>query len=174
MRQKTEPWGMFALSFVCHLAILSLVLWSHSPPASNVSEGLVTYVDTVTISSGSSEEGPPSPTEEQAAGIPTTQTRGSSPESGSAYAGYIQSRIQEVLKKEVVSQGRPLEVLVSITIGPSGRITDYRLDRSSGDPKFDDAVSKTVIIAGWTFRPPPDGLSFTHRFLLKPEGVALP
>lgn len=95
-------------------------------------------------------------------------------EAGSDYSSYIQSRLKDAFREVMASQSRTPQVLVRIKIGPDGRITNYRVEKSSGDPLFDDAVSRAVTLAGRSFKPPPGGVAFERVFRFKPEGVGLP
>jgi len=69
-RKYPGPWGMFTLSFLCHLALFSLIIWFQSPPVFNPSEEPVTYVDMVTLPVASPQAGTPAPAEEQAQKAP--------------------------------------------------------------------------------------------------------
>jgi len=95
-------------------------------------------------------------------------------QAGSDYASYIQSRLKDAFKDVIASQTSAPQVLVRISIGPDGRITNYRVEKKSGDPVFDDAVSRAVTLAGRYFKPPPGGAPFERVFRFKPEGVGLP
>ena len=92
---------------------------------------------------------------------------------GSDYSSYIQSRLKDAFREMIASQTRAPQVLVRIAIGPDGRITKYRVERNSGDPVFDEAVSRAVTFAGRSFKPPPGGVPFERVFRFKPEGVAV-
>ena len=95
-------------------------------------------------------------------------------QAGSDYSAYIQSRLKDAFKDVIASQTSAPQVLVRITIGTDGRITNYRVEKKSGDPVFDDAVSRAVTLAGRYFKPPPGGVPFERVFRFKPEGVGLP
>jgi colicin import membrane protein len=247
---------MFALSFVCHLAFFSLILWSPSPLLFHPAEEPVTYVDVVTLPVASPQSGTPAPAEKEARKsaaapaplrapatsmslpvakpktkllptakaklLPTAKAKAEKPapvedereisdrlakiersvedkrqaavmarlrkgggrgvgmpgakgtEAGSDYSSYIQSRLKDAFRKVMASQTRSPQVMVSITIGPDGRITNYHVEKNSGDPLFDEAVSRAVTLAGRSFKPPPGGGAFERVFRFKPEGVGLP
>lgn len=95
-------------------------------------------------------------------------------QAGSDYGSYLQSRLKDAFRDVIAFQSGTPQALVRIKVGPDGRITDYRVEKRSGDPVFDDAVSRAVTLAGRTLKPPPNGQSFERVFRFKPEGVALP
>ena len=237
---------MFALSFVCHLAIIALIVWTHVASEYRPSEEPVTYVDVVTLPVASPQAGTPTPAQEKPApaapapappaamALPAPKPKakpappvkgkaakppepvesarefndrlqkmeqqaedkrlaavlarlkkgaGKGPvgmpgakgtQKGSDYSAYIQSRLKDAFKNVIASQTSAPQVLVRITIGPDGRIANYQVERKSGDPVFDDAVSRAVTLAGRNFKPPPGGAPFERVFRFKPEGVGLP
>jgi colicin import membrane protein len=245
------PGGMFALSFVCHLVVFFLILWSNAALVFHPAEEPVTYVDMVTLPVASPQAGTPAPAEEKIAGPPAApapvrppaatmalpaakpKTKPSLPakgktakpqpapvedgrefeermakierqaedkrladvmahlkkgggskavgmpgakgtQAGSDYSAYIQSRLKDAFRDVIASQTGAPQTLVRITIGTDGRITGYRVEKKSGDPVFDDAVSRAVTLAGRYFKPPPGGVPFERVFRFKPEGVGLP
>ena len=245
------PGGMFALSFVCHLVIFSLIIWSNAALVFHPAEEPVTYVDMVTLPVASPQAGTPAPAEEKIQGPPAAATPVRPPaatmalpaakpkakpqvtakgktlkpqpapvedrrefdermakierqaedkrladvmahlkkgggskavgmpgakgtQAGSDYSAYIQSRLKDAFRDVIASQTGAPQTLVRITIGSDGRITGYRVEKKSGDPVFDDAVSRAVTLAGRYFKPPPGGVPFERVFRFKPEGVGLP
>jgi colicin import membrane protein len=248
---------MFALSFVSHLGLFSLVLWSMSSPQFHPAEEQITYVDMISPPVTSPQVGTPAPAEEQTrkppvapqtvrlpakrapvppkvaamplpvakpkptkvipAGnvkvekpIPAEDGRefeerlariqqksedkrqaevldllrkgtkkivgmpsGKGIQAGSDYSSYIQSRLKDAFREVIASQTRAPQVLVRIAIGPDGRITKYRVEKNSGDPVFDEAVSRAVTFAGRSLKPPPGGVPFERVFRFKPEGVGV-
>jgi colicin import membrane protein len=245
------PGGMFALSFVCHLVVFSLMIWSNAALVFHPAEEPVTYVDMVTLPVASPQAGTPAPAEEKIAGPPTAPAPVSPPvatmalpaakpktkpplpvkgktakpqpapvedsrefeermakierqaedkrqadvlarlkkgggsktvgmpgargtQAGSDYSAYIQSRLKDAFRDVIASQTGAPQTLVRITIGTDGRITGYRVEKKSGDPVFDEAVSRAVTLAGRYFKPPPGGVPFERVFRFKPEGVGLP
>jgi len=239
---------MFALSLIVHLAILSLIIWSHAALDLHPSEEPVTYVDMVTLPVASPQAGTPAPAQEKlpapaapaavhppaaAMTLPKALPKAKLPppgkgkpvapaapvesarefnerleklerraedkrladalarlkkgggkavgmpgakgtQAGSDYSAYIQSRLKDAFRDVIASQTSSPQTLVRITIGPDGRIANYRVEKKSGDPVFDDAVSRAVTLAGRYFKPPPGGLPFERVFRFKPEGVGLP
>ena len=92
---------------------------------------------------------------------------------GGDYSSYIQSRLKDAFRSMIASQTRASQVLVRISIGTDGRIANFRLEKSSGDPTFDQAVSRAVTFAGRSFKPPPAGVPFERVFRFMPEGVGV-
>jgi colicin import membrane protein len=235
------PGGMFALSTVCHLVIVSLIYWFSAALVFHPAEEPVTYVDMVTLPVASPQAGTPAPAEASAPpapvsppaatmALPAAKPKAKLPavkkdetppipadagrkyneqlekfkrqaeekrqaevlaklargtkavgmpnakgtQAGSDYSSYIQSRLKDAFRDVIASQTGAPQALVRITIGVDGRITNYRVEKSSGDPVFDDAVSRAVTLAGRNFKRPPSGVPFERVFRFKPEGVALP
>ena len=251
-REYPGPWGMFALSLVCHLAIFSLIVWFNGSSAFHPAEEPVSYVDMVTLPVASPQAGTPSPAAEKpqkapsapapaaprppsaAMALPAPKPAAKLPppkkgktekapapvedsrefserlekierqaeekrqaevlarlkkgsggkavgmpgakgtQAGSDYSAYIQSRLKDAFRDVIASQTSAPQALVRITIGPDGRISNYRVEKKSGDPIFDEAVSRAVALAGRYFKPPPGGVPFERVFRFKPEGVGVP
>lgn len=91
-------------------------------------------------------------------------------QAGSDYSSYLQSRLQDALKQVIATQTKAPYVIATITVSPDGSI-DYRVERPSGDPFFDDAVQRAVALAGKSLVPPPSHTQYKHVFRFKPEGV---
>jgi len=94
-------------------------------------------------------------------------------QTGSDYSSYIQSRLKDAFREVIASGTKAPQVLVRIAIGPDGRVADYHVEKYSGDPVFDEAVSRAVTLAGRSFKPPPGGVPFERVFRFKPEGVGV-
>lgn len=95
-------------------------------------------------------------------------------EAGSSYGSYVQSRLKDAFASVMASQSKAPELIATITVGADGRIADYRVDKSSGDPIFDDAVARAVaIVKRNPLPPPPKGRQFRGVFRFKPEGVGV-
>jgi len=94
-------------------------------------------------------------------------------EAGSDYPSYLQSRLKDALKEVMVSQTKSPQVIATITVAPDGRISEFRVDKGSGDPLFDDAVHRAVTLAGKSLVPPPGGSQFKRMFRFRPEGVGI-
>ena len=246
------PEGMFALSFLFHLAVFLIIAKSQLLPEFHPDEAPVTYVDMVTLPVASPQSGSPAPAAEAAptpptAAPPATMTlpqsktppkpqakpqakaqepsaSGAKPakpaaapddgrefsermarlerlaeerrqgevlerlknkggrvgmpgangtEAGSDYSSYLQSRLKDAFSQVVASQTKSPQVIASITVGPDGRIAEYRVEKNSGDPLFDDAVARAVTIAGRSLQPPPGGAQFKRVFRFRPEGVGV-
>jgi len=95
-------------------------------------------------------------------------------QAGSDYGAYLQSRLKDAFRDVIAAQTGAPQTLVRITVGTDGRISNYRVEKKSGDPVFDEAVSRAVTLAGRNFKPPPGGVPFERVFRFKPEGVGLP
>jgi len=93
-------------------------------------------------------------------------------EAGSDYAGYIRSRLTDAFRTTIVFQTKNPEVMVRLTIDQSGKVAGVKLERSSKDRIFEDAVMNTIAKAEQTFIPPPGGGKFEHSFRFAPEGVS--
>ena len=102
-------------------------------------------------------------------GMPT----GTGTEAGSDYPAYVQSRLKDAFAREVTAfRVKSPMVIVTVTIGPNAGFV-YNMDKSSGDPLFDDAVIRALTLAGSSMRPPPGGKLFRHEYHFRPEGVAV-
>lgn len=102
---------------------------------------------------------------------PVGMPGGKGTEAGSSYASYIQSRLIDAFKSTIAYQSKNPSVQIRLTIDRAGRITGYRIERSSGDKLFEDAVSLAVNKAGKNFPPPPGGGDFEQGFIFRPQGV---
>jgi len=246
-RRYPGPGGMFAISFVCHLVVFSLIVWLNEPGEFRPSEEPVTYVDLAALPVAAPQAGTPAPAAPapappaapepappQSLALPAAKPKVKTPapvkandkrapekpqaeedefskrleklknqaeerrqadviarlktggaktvgmpgakgnQAGSDYGAYLQSRLKDAFKEVIAFQSGTPQALVRIKVGPDGHITDYRVEKRSGDPVFDDAVSRAVTLAGRSFRPPPNGQPFERVFRFKPEGVGLP
>ncbi|WP_236021711.1 energy transducer TonB [Geomesophilobacter sediminis] len=102
-------------------------------------------------------------------GAPT----GSGTQAGSDYAAYIHSRLKDAFVDTIASQTKSPQVTVRLVIGPDGRIAQYKVENSSGDKMFEDAVDRAVHVAERSFRKPPGGTPFEQGFVFRPQGVGL-
>jgi colicin import membrane protein len=93
-------------------------------------------------------------------------------EAGSDYAGYIRSRLTDAFKTTIAFQTKNPEVMVRLTIDRNGKVTGRKLERSSNDRIFEDAVINAIVKAEQTFVPPPGGGKFEYSFRFAPEGVS--
>lgn len=101
------------------------------------------------------------------AGMPA----GTGKEAGSDYASYIQSRLYEAFKLPKGLQSKNQEVLVHLNINRAGRLAEYRIERTSGDKAFEDAVARAIANAERMFRPPPNNQNFEQNFVFRPNSV---
>jgi colicin import membrane protein len=98
---------------------------------------------------------------------------GKGSEAGSDYTSYVRSRIQDAMNALGADhQSKAPKLMVTITVGSDGKI-GYRVDKSSGDRIFDDAVARAVTFAGKSIKAPPAGGQFKHGFIFTPEEVAV-
>lgn len=96
---------------------------------------------------------------------------GTGTEAGSDYGSYIQSRLKDAFAKTISFRDRNPVVVVRLTIDRNGRITGYRIEKSSGDKVFEDSVKRAVELAAENFPPPPSRREFQQGFIFKPQGV---
>lgn len=96
---------------------------------------------------------------------------GTGTEAGSDYASYIQSRLRDAFKMTIAHQSRKPEVVVQMFISRYGKLSSYRILRSSGDKVFEDAVARAIHIAAENFPPPPNRKEFQQGFIFRPEGL---
>lgn len=96
---------------------------------------------------------------------------GSGTESGSDYASYIRSRLVDAFRTTIAYQDKSPKVTLVLTIDRNGRIVRKRVENSSGDRIFEDAVERAVVKAEKTFRPPPGGGTFEYGFIFTTQGV---
>ena len=93
-------------------------------------------------------------------------------EAGSDYAGYIRSRLTDAFRTTIAFQTKYPEVMVRLTIDRTGKVAGHKLERSSNDRIFEDAVINAIVKAEQTFVPPPGGGKFEYSFRFAPEGVS--
>jgi colicin import membrane protein len=96
---------------------------------------------------------------------------GTGTEAGSDYGSYIQSRLRDAFARTISFRDRNPVVVLRLTIDRNGKVTGYRVDRSSGDKVFEDSVKRAVERAAENFPPPPGREEFQQGFIFKPEGV---
>ena len=92
-------------------------------------------------------------------------------EAGSDYSSYIQSRLKDAFKATIAYQSKAPEVRVRLIINRAGRIARQRIEYSSGDRLFEDAVLQAIAKAEKSFTPPPTGQDYEYGFVFKPQGV---
>ncbi len=96
---------------------------------------------------------------------------GKGTEAGSDYASYIQSRLRDAFKMTIAYRSRNPEVVVQVFISRYGKLSSYRVQRSSGDKVFEDAVARAIDMAAENFPPPPNRREFQQGFIFRPEGL---
>ena len=92
-------------------------------------------------------------------------------ESGSRYADYIKSRLEDALKVTSSYTTSKPEVVVRLTIAADGKLVRMKIERSSGDAAFELAVRRAVDLASEKFVAPPNRTTFENGFVFKPKGI---
>jgi colicin import membrane protein len=93
-------------------------------------------------------------------------------QSGSRYADYIKSRLEDALKVTNSYTTNNPEVAVRLTISPTGRLLRMQIERSSGDATFELAVRRAIDLAAEKFSAPPDRAVFENGFVFRPKSIA--
>ena len=93
-------------------------------------------------------------------------------ESGSRYADYIKSRLEDALKVTSSYTTKSPEVTVRLTIAVDGRLSRMKIERSSGDAAFELAVRRAIDLASEKFTAPPNRSVFENGFVFKPKGIS--
>jgi TonB family protein len=93
-------------------------------------------------------------------------------ESGSRYADYIKSRLEDALKVTSSYTTKSPEVTVRLTIAVDGRLSRMKIERSSGDATFELAVRRAIDLASVKFTAPPNRSVFENGFVFKPKGIS--
>ena len=92
-------------------------------------------------------------------------------ESGSRYADFIKSRLEDALKVTSYYTTNKPEVAVKLTIAADGRLVRMKVEHSSGDAAFELAVRRAIDLASEKFTPPPNHLVFENGFVFRPKGI---
>ncbi len=74
------------------------------------------------------------------------------------YAGQVQARVADALRRDRRTMNARLEVRVRIWADSTGRISRAKLEGSSGDPKLDAALQSEVLAGLQLSEPPPPGM----------------
>lgn len=96
---------------------------------------------------------------------------GSDPLGGSDYGSYIQSRLRDAFARTIASGSSNPQVVVRLTLDRQGRIIRQRIERSTGDRLFEDAVKRAIALAEASFPANPEGRDYENGFVFRPEGV---
>lgn len=107
----------------------------------------------------------------KAGGAPAGMPGGTGTQAGSDYAAYLQSRLKDSFALTIAWQAKKPLVAVRLTVDARGNLTSYKIEKSTGDVIFEDAVHRAVQLAKKNFPPPPGGKEFSYGFVFKPEGV---
>lgn len=92
-------------------------------------------------------------------------------ETGSRYADYIKSRLEDALKSTSNYTTKNPEVVVSLTISQDGKLLNLKLERSSGDKAFELAVRRAIDLASNKFPAPPTHTVFENGFVFRPKKI---
>ncbi len=92
--------------------------------------------------------------------------------SGSRYADYIKSRLEDALKVTSSYTTNNPEVAVRLTIAPTGRILRLQIERSSGDAAFELAVRRAIDLAGEKLPAPPGHTVYENGFVFRPKSIS--
>lgn len=93
-------------------------------------------------------------------------------ESGSGYADFIKSRLEDALKMTSSYSSKNPEVAVRLTIAGDGRLSRMKIERSSGDATFELAVRRAIDLASEKFTAPPNRTVFENGFVFRPKGIS--
>lgn len=96
---------------------------------------------------------------------------GANPLGGSDYGSYIQSRLRDAFTRTIASGSSAPMMVVRLTLDRQGRIIRQRIERSSGDRLFEEAVKRAIALAEESFPPNPSGQEYENGFVFRPEGV---
>jgi len=108
------------------------------------------------------------------------RTRGNAPagmpggvgsQAGSDYAAYLQSRLRDSFELTIAWQSKSPLMVVRLFIDQKGALKSYKIEKSTGDVVFEDAVDRAINLAKKNFTPPPNGKEFSQGFVFKPQGV---
>ena len=102
---------------------------------------------------------------------PAGMPGGTGNQAGSDYSAYLQSRLKDSFAVTIAWQTKKPLVVVRLTVDTKGVLTSYKIEKSTGDALFEDAVYRAVQLAKKNFPPPPGGKDFSYGFVFKPEGV---
>ena len=102
---------------------------------------------------------------------PAGMPGGSGSQAGSDYAAFIQSRLKDSFQQTIAWQSKKPLMVVRLQIDARGGLISYKVEKSSGDVVFEEAVYRAVQLAKKNFVPPPGGKEFGYGFVFKPEGV---
>lgn len=102
-----------------------------------------------------------------AAGMP----KGTGTQAGSDYPSYIQSRLRDAFSSTIAWHTKAPVMVIRLFIDPNGALIRYKIEKSTGDVIFEDAVDQAIQLARKNFPPPPGGKEFSYGFVFKPEGV---
>jgi len=92
-------------------------------------------------------------------------------QAGSDYTAYLHSRLKDAFRETISYQSKSPFAVVRLTIAGDGRILRTRIERSSGDKMFENAVQRAIALAEQRIVPPPGRTTYEGAFVFKPQGV---
>lgn len=93
-------------------------------------------------------------------------------EAGVRYVDFIKSRLEDALKTTSSYSTKNPEVAVRLAINSEGRLIRMKVERSSGDARFELAVRRAIDLASEKFTAPPGRAVFENGFVFKPQGIS--
>lgn len=98
--------------------------------------------------------------------------RATGTETGSSYADFVKSRLEDALKITSSYTTKNPEVSVRLKIGTDGRLLLMKIEHSSGDASFELAVRRAIDLASAKFTAPPNHKVFENGFIFKPKSIS--
>lgn len=92
-------------------------------------------------------------------------------QAGSDYLSYVQSRLKDAFKTTIAFQSKNPEVAMRIAINRYGRFAQIKMERSTGDKVFEEAVARAIAKAESMIPAPPRGEDIETGFVFRPQGV---
>lgn len=92
-------------------------------------------------------------------------------QAGSDYGAFIQSRLKDAFEVTIAWQTKNPHLVVRLFIDGRGGLIRYKIEKSTGDTIFEDAVDRAIQLARKKFPAPPGGKEFSTGFVFKPQGV---
>lgn len=94
-------------------------------------------------------------------------------EAGSDYGSYIRSRLEDAFRQEdTFKPDRAKVMAIRLFLNKSGRIASVRVEQSSPDKVFNEAVMRAISRAEKEFKPPPGGGELELKFIFMPQEVS--
>ena len=97
---------------------------------------------------------------------------GSGSETGSDYTAYVQSRLKDALNQTNDYDSNNPMVYVHLYIGTDGKVIHQKIEKSTGDKRFELAVQRAIEKAGDKLVPPPNHKVFEGKYRFRPKEVS--